>query len=525
MAGGADPYPRLCDETDGAMKYPLQFGKYLLLERVNVGGMAEVFKAKQFGVEGFQRIIAVKRILPNMSEDTEFINMFVDEARLAVQLNHANIVQIYELDKVMSQYYIAMEYVAGKDLRRIIEGFRKRKQVMPVPLAAYICARVCDGLDYAHRKIDASGKPMRLVHRDVSPQNILVSFDGDVKVIDFGIAKAADRLSKTQAGVLKGKFGYMSPEQVSGSEIDHRSDLFAVGVLLWEMLTCQRLFVAETDFSTLEKVRQCDIPPMNTYNADIPPELELVVRKALAKDLSERFEWCSDFSEALNTFMLTDHSIFNSKRMQQFMRETFREDIELESSKQQEFARITLEDVAAGHSTGREDSVQQVSASDRTAIFEEGNADLASQPTRVGDLDSIRGNTNSKRQPQQVDPELRATRDLSDVADEVRQGTRRSQELGNERSNAGRSGPLVNPTMRVPEIPEERDNTKFILGGAVLAALLIVGGAVWWTQRARGPSGGSGAEQTVESTLVRVQVTPPIVTGELFVDQIGRAHV
>src|SRR4029079_13492044 len=161
-----------------ALKKPIPFGKYYLLERVNVGGMAEVFKAKTFGVEGFERILAIKRILPNMSEDSEFINMFVDEARLAVQLNDANIVQIYELGRHENQYYIAMEYVAGKDLRRIVEWFRKRKAVMPVPLAAYICSKICEGLDYAHRKLDAHGSPINLVHRDVSPQNILCSYEG-----------------------------------------------------------------------------------------------------------------------------------------------------------------------------------------------------------------------------------------------------------------------------------------------------------------------------------------------------------
>jgi len=327
------------------MKKPLRFGKYLLLERINVGGMAEVFKAKAFGVEGFQRINAIKRILPNMSEDQEFINMFVDEARLAVQLNHANIVQIYELGKHDNQYYIAMEYVAGKDLRRIVDWYRKRKQAMPVPLAAYICAKICEGLDYAHRKTYADGKPMQLVHRDISPQNMLVSFEGDVKIIDFGIAKAADRLSKTQAGVLKGKFGYMSPEQVSGNEIDHRSDLFAVGVLLYEMLTCTRLFVAETDFSTLEKVRQCEIPPMRDLNENVPDELEVVVRKALAKNVDERYQWCSDLNEDLQRFLITDQSIFNSKRMAAFMKETFREDIEQEMVKMQEFLRIQADDV------------------------------------------------------------------------------------------------------------------------------------------------------------------------------------
>jgi serine/threonine protein kinase len=191
--------------------YPLKFGKYLLLERVNVGGMAEVFKAKTFGVAGFERILAIKRILPSLVEDEEFIRMFIDEARIAVQLNHANIVQIYELGKHGEHYYIAMEYLPSRDLRGILDKMRLGGQLMPIPQAAYAISKVCEGLDYAHRRRDPAGNPMNIIHRDVSPQNILVSYEGEIKIIDFGIAKAANRASKTQAGVLKGKFGYMSP--------------------------------------------------------------------------------------------------------------------------------------------------------------------------------------------------------------------------------------------------------------------------------------------------------------------------
>ena len=270
------------------MAAPITFGKYLLLDRINVGGMAEVFKAKTFGIEGFERIIAIKRILPNMADDEEFINMFVDEARIAVQLSHANIVQIYELGKIENQYYIAMEYVSGKDLRQILDRYRKKEKTLPVPAAAYITSKLCEGLDYAHRKSDPTGRPLNVIHRDVSPQNILVSFEGAVKITDFGIAKAEDRASKTQAGVLKGKFGYMSPEQVRGLEIDHRSDIFAVGILLYEMVTGKRLFIGESDFSTLERVRKAEVIPPSEHNPDLPPEFEQLVMRTLARERDER---------------------------------------------------------------------------------------------------------------------------------------------------------------------------------------------------------------------------------------------
>lgn len=312
---------------------PIRFGKYVLLDRINVGGMAEVFKAKAFGVEGFEKIVAIKRILPTMSEDDEFIKMFVDEARITVQLHHENIVQVHELGREADQYYIAMEYVSGRDMRQVLDAMKKRGQRIPVATAAYIAANVAEGLDYAHHKTDASGKNLKLIHRDVSPQNILVSYDGAVKITDFGIAKAEDRASKTQAGVLKGKFAYMSPEQVRGQEIDGRSDIFAVGILLYEMVTGERLFLGESDFSTLDKVRKAEVQPPTELNTDLPAELEAIILKALAREPDERFLRGAELAEALERFLIEDSSIFSAKRMRAFMTQNFAEDQERELSR------------------------------------------------------------------------------------------------------------------------------------------------------------------------------------------------
>ncbi|MBC7973804.1 MAG: serine/threonine protein kinase, partial [Myxococcales bacterium] len=195
------------------MKKPTPFGKYFLLERINVGGMAEVFRAKAFGVEGFERLVAVKRILPNIAEDKEFIRMFIEEAKLSVQLNHANIAQIFDLGVVDSSYYIALEHIHGRDLRGIFDRCRQVGEPMPVAQACFVAMKVCEGLDYAHNKRDQGGRELSLVHRDVSPQNILVSFEGEVKLIDFGIAKSELADGQTETGTIKGKFSYMSPEQ------------------------------------------------------------------------------------------------------------------------------------------------------------------------------------------------------------------------------------------------------------------------------------------------------------------------
>ncbi len=324
------------------MRQPILFGKYYLLERVNVGGMAEIFKAKAVGVEGFERLVAVKRILPNIAEDEEFIDMFVDEAKIAVQLTHANIAQIFDLGKVGDSYFIALEYVSGKDLRAVFNRARKSGEPIPIPMACHAMARVCEALDYAHNKKDATNKPLNFVHRDVSPQNILVSYDGEIKVVDFGIAKAAGKASKTRAGILKGKFGYMSPEQVNGKEIDHRSDIFGVGICLYELLAGERLFAGESDFSTVERVRKADIMPPSTYNRRVPGELERIVMRALARDVDERYQTAMELHDELQAFAQESNNPFSRKNLSDYMRSVFAEELSQETARDQDYATLAL---------------------------------------------------------------------------------------------------------------------------------------------------------------------------------------
>jgi eukaryotic-like serine/threonine-protein kinase len=334
------------------LKQPIPFGKYFLLERVNVGGMAEVFKAKATGVEGFERLVAVKRILPNIAEDEEFITMFIDEAKIAVQLTHANVAQIFDLGRVDGSFFIALEYIHGKDLRAIFNRARQRGELLPIPMSCYAIMKLCEGLDYAHNKRDAAGGFLNLVHRDVSPQNILVSYEGEVKIIDFGIAKAAGKAGRTQAGILKGKFGYMSPEQVQGMEIDRRSDVFGVGICLYELLTSERLFVGESDFATLEKVRNVDIMPPSTYNRRVPEELEQIVLKALARDREERYQTAMQLHDDLQSFMYTSGNFFSRKDLSLYMHKVFNEEIEKEKVRDQEYASLDAGVDLVSESTG-----------------------------------------------------------------------------------------------------------------------------------------------------------------------------
>lgn len=339
------------------MKQPIPFGKYFLLERVNVGGMAEVFRAKATGVEGFERLVAVKRILPGIAEDEEFVTMFVDEAKIAVQLTHANIAQIFDLGRADGSFYIALEYIHGKDLRAIMNRVRQRADQLPVAFACYVIMKVCEGLDYAHNKHDGAGRFLNLVHRDVSPQNVLVSYEGEVKIIDFGIAKAAGKAGRTQAGILKGKFGYMSPEQIMGLEIDRRSDVFGVGICLYELLTGERLFAAETDFATLEKVRAGVILPPSSFNARVPEELEQIVLRALAKDRDARYQSALALHDALQAFMHTSGSVFGRKDLALYMHRVFADEIEKENARDVEYARIEAPADLARESDGDDSAV------------------------------------------------------------------------------------------------------------------------------------------------------------------------
>jgi serine/threonine protein kinase len=316
---------------------PVPFGKYYLLDRVAVGGMAEVFKAKAFGVEGFERLVAVKRILPNIAEDEEFITMFIDEAKIAVQLQHANIAQIFDLGKVDDAFFIALEYVHGKDLRGIFDHLHKHEGSMPMPQACFIVMQLCEGLDYAHNKRDAQGRELNLVHRDVSPQNVLIGYEGEIKLVDFGIAKAAGKASKTQAGILKGKFGYMSPEQVRGLPVDRRSDIFSLGIVIYELLTGERLFVGESDFSTLEKVRNVEILPPSSFNKKIPAELERISLKALAKDVEDRYQNAIDLHDDLQAFLYSVGEFYSRKDLAAWMKKTFAADLAHENAKLEEY--------------------------------------------------------------------------------------------------------------------------------------------------------------------------------------------
>lgn len=319
-----------------------RFGQYILLEKVGSGGMAELFKAKKLGIAGFERVLAIKRILHHLSSDEEFIDMFIAEAKLVARLSHKNIAQVYDFGKIGQSYFIAMEYIRGIDLRGILKRCKERNIRLPVALAVFIAKEVASALSYAHRQKDNMGRNLNIIHRDVSPQNILISYDGDVKVVDFGIAKAGAH-SKTTTGVLKGKLSYMSPEQAWGKPIDHRSDIFSLGVVLYEMLTGERLFKGDSEINTLERVREARVEPLSSsINTDLPSEIEAKMLKALAKEVTDRYQNASDMEADASNILFKLLSGDPALSLKQFMHDLFKAEIEAEHKSEMEEETISI---------------------------------------------------------------------------------------------------------------------------------------------------------------------------------------
>jgi len=299
---------------------PRPFGPYQLVRQIAVGGVAEIHLAKTHGLAGFEKFCALKMIHPNFAQDEQFIEMLIDEAKIAVQLQHVNIAHTFDLGRVGETYYITMEFVDGADLYHILRKGSERDVVMPVDVAAFVAKEMANGLDYAHRKRDGTGAPMGIVHRDVSPQNVLVSTAGEVKLVDFGIAKATMNVRQTAVGVIKGKYYYMSPEQATGERLDHRSDIFSLGIVLYEMLVGQMLYLEEDIPRLLEMVRRANIAPVRTLRKDVPPQLERIVMHALAKRASDRYQSAGELAADLERFLHSYSPVFTSSKLAQHLR-------------------------------------------------------------------------------------------------------------------------------------------------------------------------------------------------------------
>ena len=277
--------------------------RYRVAEKVDAGGMAEIFRGYSQSLDGIQKQVAIKRVRPHLAGNRKFIKMFIDEARLTMRLNHANITQVFDVGRAQGTYFLVMEFVDGGNLRRIMQAAAEKGYRIPVEIGAIIIIDVCKALAHAHEARDEDGNALSIVHRDVSPPNIMVSRQGEVKITDFGLAKAVSQLEATDPGVVKGKFSYLSPEATEGRSVDSRSDIFACGIILHELLTARRLFMGKTDLETVDLVRRCEIAPPSAFNPDVARELDEIVLKALDKDRKRRFQTARDLGDALASFL------------------------------------------------------------------------------------------------------------------------------------------------------------------------------------------------------------------------------
>ena len=304
---------------------PTKFGKYWLTDRIAVGGMAELYRGKISGDEGFEKAVAVKKILPHLAAEQDAVNYFIDEARLAALLQHPNIAQIYDFGRLEDSYFIAMEYLFGKDLKTILNAAEERNMPLSLENVLHIASRICSGLDYAHNMKDLQGDLLNIIHRDVSPQNIFITYDGQVKIIDFGIAKAASRITSTRSGVIKGKVAYMSPEQAEGLEVDHRADIFSVGILLYEMVTGRFMYDGDA-MEILSMAREANFTRPERIVRDLPECVVLTLDMALAKDTRTRYTSCGEMLSDLEDCIYHLNFRPGDQKLAQYMKALFEDE-------------------------------------------------------------------------------------------------------------------------------------------------------------------------------------------------------
>lgn len=301
----------------------MSVSRYVLGTKIASGGMAEIYLGKRVGEDDFQRPCAIKQILSHLASNKDFIDMFRDEAHICKQLQHANIVRVEGFEEISGSYAIVMEFIEGSDLRSLLSACERADTKLTIPMALFIATEAARGLHYAHNKRDdLSQRSLNIVHRDISPQNILVSYEGEVKVTDFGIANAKEKNTETQTGTVKGKYSYMSPEQISAEKVDRRSDIFSLGIVLWEMLAMKKLFQSRNDVSTIGRVRECKIPfSLSKKYPEISRELESIVLKCLNKRIDRRYQTAEEMEKSLRKFLYTNYPDFTASDLGNFVNE------------------------------------------------------------------------------------------------------------------------------------------------------------------------------------------------------------
>jgi eukaryotic-like serine/threonine-protein kinase len=463
-------------------------GRYQLVKPLAQGGMAEIFLARQEGPAGFGKTVVVKRILSHLASDSGFVEMFLDEARLAAQLSHPNIVQMFDFGEDDGSYYQAMEYLAGEDLSSIIRQAKTRGRPIPPQIAALICSHACEGLNYAHTLPGEDGEPLGIVHRDVSPSNIMVTYQGAVKVLDFGIAKAAGKIVKTEVGTVKGKFMYMSPEQAHGKEIDGRSDVFALGAVMYEMLTGIRLFQRENQLATLMAVTEQPIPSPRQHRPDLLPELEDVVMRALERDVNGRYSSCQSMREALDEFLAMRTYAPSHVQLRQYLIDLFGQEHVAERSR----APVTS---AGGTPPSGAARLTPASGSHRT-----GSNPSVRIATGASKRPGSHQNAPSQPAAAAAAPPPAALGDDDDLATRISDGLKTEARAPSHPPTQPRAEKAARPFDADP--PKRKVSMPVLLGAGGGVALLVVVAVIWLAE-------GAAEDQARQARPVSGAVTSP----------------
>jgi len=454
-----------------------RFGRYLLLDHLIDGGMAKICRARFLG-DDIARVVAIKMVHPKYTQDPAFKTMFMDEIKVSFGLMHPNIVQIYDYGENDNQLFVALEYCDGKNLKEFLDKLKAKKYVFPVEISIHITTQICQGLFHAHTYVDKlTGKKANIVHRDISPHNIMLTYDGSIKVIDFGIAKAETNSEATQAGTIKGKLSYLAPEYLEGLELDHRYDQFAVGITLWELLCNRKLFRAKNDLAVLKKIQECKIPVPSSINPNVPKELDEIVLKALSKNRDHRYKNMDGLNRALIKFLYANYPDFNASDLSYFAKDLFKEEIITDREKLFEFGKIDVtEHVKAW--TNEQSSAKKIEnikknredfKSNKTREFEFDFDDDNLTQTRNQNLNKkLNNNKTDRRYDLEIESNIKTNADIK-VGQTIKKKTantvRKKKSLNRKREN------ITSTKTSVTEL-QARKKSKF----PFVAALLIIGG-------------------------------------------------
>jgi len=489
-----------------------RFGKFEIITKIATGGMAEIFLARQEGIEGFKKLVVIKRILPHLSSDKEFVNMFLDEARMAALLNHPNIVQIYDLGVIDNSYFIAMEYIDGVDISTILKRGREQKSFLKLGWILKIISQVCDGLYYAHNLKDANGQSLGLIHRDITPENLLVSFTGNVKITDFGIARARGRSTSTTSGTLKGKFPYMSYEMVKGMEIDSRSDIFSLGIVMWEMLTYRRLFKRDTEVASINAILNEEIPSPKKYFKNLPDGVEAIVMKALERDRDKRFQTAREMGDAIEDFISQKRVSVRLSDLGDYLATLFPDRRlmanrdGLSSSKLQRIVEVKEK----SHSGN---SLPLITIQKKSPMSESETVVLP-QPPAIKDENRSVDTSKSDSETvalQEVKPlseimeKIEPEKDFSKVEPEEAKGEIEKETMEAVEEKGEKVEAQINTTKSAPpveESPKEGRRAKLLVLGAVLGLIVLVGAVFILLNKGRGESAETKSSDVVTISAV-----------------------